>query len=118
MGTGTLYVTQKPWIILQDWWRVQKRPLVTIKEAEYLAERLMRPKAVVPFLDYRVNLNVGRSTLRGVRVIGSTAEWTLMAGLEPKASFWGSVGRMFLLGYGYKWLQDQFNEIAVRQPQG
>jgi hypothetical protein len=41
-----------------------------------------------------------------------------MAGLPPTASFWGSVGRMFLLGYGYKWHQDQFNEIAVRQPQG
>jgi hypothetical protein len=41
-----------------------------------------------------------------------------MAGLEPKATFWGSIGRMLLLGYGYKWLQDQFNELAVRQPQG
>ena len=41
-----------------------------------------------------------------------------MAGLQPTANFWGSVGRMLLLGYGYKWHQDQFNEIAVRQPQG
>jgi len=40
-----------------------------------------------------------------------------MAGLAPQATFWGSIGRMLLLGYGYKWLQDQFNEIAVRQPQ-
>ena len=41
-----------------------------------------------------------------------------MAGLQPRANFWGFLGRNFLFGYGWKWLQDQFNEIAVRQPQG
>ena len=41
-----------------------------------------------------------------------------MAGLPPQANFWGFLGRNFLFGYGWKWLQDQFNEIAVRQPQG
>jgi hypothetical protein len=40
-----------------------------------------------------------------------------MAGLEPTANFWGFLGRNLLLGYGWKWLQDQFNEIAVRQSQ-
>jgi hypothetical protein len=40
-----------------------------------------------------------------------------MAGLQPQANFWGFLGRNFLFGYGWKWLQDQFNEIAVRQPQ-
>ena len=49
---------------------------------------------------------------------GRIAEAQRMAGVEPTANFWGSVGRMLLLGYGYKWHQDQFNEIAVRQPQG
>ncbi len=41
-----------------------------------------------------------------------------MAGVEPRAGFWGFLGRNFLFGYGWKWLQDQFNEIAVRQPRG
>ncbi|HEX8066382.1 MAG TPA: FHA domain-containing protein [Thermoleophilaceae bacterium] len=48
--------------------------------------------------------------------MGRTREAQRMAGLPQQASFWGSVGRMFLLGYGYKWLQDQYNEIAIRQP--
>jgi hypothetical protein len=41
-----------------------------------------------------------------------------MAGLPPTASFWGYFLRLYLFGYGYKWAQDQINEIAVRQPQG
>ena len=49
---------------------------------------------------------------------GRIREAQQMAGVQPTASFWGSVGRMLLLGYGFKWHQDQFNEIAVRQPQG
>ena len=40
-----------------------------------------------------------------------------MVGLPPQADFWGSVGRMLLFSYGIKWLQDQLNELAVRQPQ-
>jgi Domain of unknown function (DUF4234) len=39
-----------------------------------------------------------------------------MVGLEPKAEFLPWFGYMFLAGYGYKWLQDQLNEIAERAP--
>ena len=41
-----------------------------------------------------------------------------IAGVEPRASGIGFFGRLLLLGYGYKWIQDQLNEIAVRPPQG
>jgi hypothetical protein len=41
-----------------------------------------------------------------------------MAGIPPTASGIGFFGRLLLLGYGYKWMQDKLNEIAVRQPQG
>ncbi len=40
-----------------------------------------------------------------------------MVGLPPKAEFWPWLGYMFLLGYGYKWIQDQLNEIAERSAQ-
>src|SRR5436190_23631702 len=33
-------------------------------------------------------------------------------GLPPKAEFLPWFGYMLLLGYGYKWVQDQLNEIA------
>jgi hypothetical protein len=40
-----------------------------------------------------------------------------MAGVEQRANFWGWLGRAILLSYAFKWNQDHFNEIAVRQPQ-
>ncbi len=50
-----------------------------------------------------------------VRYMARIREAQRMAGLPQTATFWGSFGRAFLLGYHYKWHQDQFNEIAVRQ---
>jgi putative ABC transport system permease protein len=83
MGTGTLYVSQMPWIILNDWWRYQGRPPVTRKDSDDLEERMTRAKTVVPFADQRANVDVGRSTLNFVRIIGSTERWAEMSGIEP-----------------------------------
>ncbi|MCK6548421.1 ABC transporter permease [Myxococcota bacterium] len=92
LGTGTLYVTRRPWIQLGDWWKYSRRPDVTHRDAESLDGRMHRAKAVVPFVDERVSVEIGRSTLRAVRLIGSTAEWPMMSGLEP------TDGRFFARG--------------------
>lgn len=39
-----------------------------------------------------------------------------MAGLPQRATFWGSVGRAFLLSFHIKWLQDQLNGLAAQRP--
>jgi hypothetical protein len=49
--------------------------------------------------------------------MGRIREAQRMAGLPQTATFLGSVLRAFLLSYNIKWHQDQFNEIAVREPQ-
>ncbi|MEX2197127.1 MAG: FHA domain-containing protein [Thermoleophilaceae bacterium] len=48
--------------------------------------------------------------------MGRIRQCQQMAGLQPQASFWGFFGRALLLGYGYKWLTEQLNELAVRRP--
>ena len=40
-----------------------------------------------------------------------------MAGLPPKADTASGLLYLFLAGYGYKWLQDQLNELSQRRPQ-
>ena len=49
--------------------------------------------------------------------LGRVRQAQQMVGLQPRAEFWPWLGYMFLLGYGYKWLQEQLNEIAERAPQ-
>jgi hypothetical protein len=49
--------------------------------------------------------------------MGRIREAQRMAGLPQTATFWGSVGRAFLLSYNVNWHQEQFNEIGTRPPQ-
>ena len=44
--------------------------------------------------------------------LGRIRQAQQMVGLAPKAEFLPWFGYMLLLGYGYKWVQDQLNEIA------
>ena len=83
LGTGTLYVTRTPWIILGDWWRFYRRPHVTVQEADALRERLRLAEAVVPFVHHRATLSAGKTSLERVRIIGSTEAWPRMSGIEP-----------------------------------
>lgn len=39
-----------------------------------------------------------------------------MAGLQPRATAGGFIGRMFLASYGIYWMQEQLNELAQRRP--
>jgi len=83
IGTGTLYVTRRPWVVFNDWWKYRQRPDITRGEANCLNERLGGVEAVVPFVHHRGILKVGRSQVAGIRVIGSTDLWGMMSGLEP-----------------------------------
>lgn len=84
IGTGTLYVTREPWIILSEWWKYRGRPPVTARDAEQLEERLTLAQVVVPFAFERGGVQVGKSKLNGVRIIGTTEHWPKMSGLNPE----------------------------------
>jgi len=49
--------------------------------------------------------------------LGRIRQAQQMVGLQPTAEFLPWFGYMLLLGYGYKWVQDQLNEVAARAPQ-
>lgn len=84
MGTGTVYVSNRPLIILGDWWKYKNRPPLVPSDAEYLDERLVLAQTVVPFVNTRVKVETGKSSMDEIRVIGTTTEWPLMSGVHPK----------------------------------
>lgn len=51
-----------------------------------------------------------------IGTMGRVRQCQQMAGLQPTVSFGGWFGRALLFGYGYKWLTEQLNELAVRRP--
>jgi hypothetical protein len=89
-------------------------------------------KEIQAYSGGRIDFNAGTSlvaiTLGWIIIVPPFVAWSSymgrireaqrMAGLPETATFWGSVLRAFLLSYNIKWHQDQFNEIAVREPQG
>lgn len=83
IGTGTLYVTREPWIILSEWWKYRGRPPVTALDAERLEERLSLAQVVVPFAFERGGVKIGDTKLNGVRIIGTTEHWPKMSGISP-----------------------------------
>jgi hypothetical protein len=48
---------------------------------------------------------------------GRIRESQRMAGLPEDVGFWGFFGRLILIRYAYKWVQDRFNVIGQRPPQ-
>lgn len=83
MGTGTVYVSNRPLIILNDWWKYKNRPPLVPSDSEYLDERLTLAKTIVPFVNYRVKVEAGDETMKEIRVIGTTSDWPLMSGVHP-----------------------------------
>ena len=71
MGTGTVYVSNRPLIILGDWWKYKNRPPLVPSDAEYLDERLVLAQTVVPFVNTRVKVETGKSSMDEIRVIGT-----------------------------------------------
>jgi hypothetical protein len=78
-------------------------------------------------IDYNATSSLLALTIGGIVIIppfvalssftGRVRHAQELAGVEQQCSFGGFFLRLLLLSYGWKWLQDQLNELAVRQPQ-
>lgn len=79
-------------------------------------------------IDYNAGSSLAALTIGGCVIVppfvalssftGRVRAAQQMAGLAPECSFGGFFLRLLLFGFGWAWLQDQLNELAVRQPQG
>jgi putative ABC transport system permease protein len=75
LGSDTIYVTSRPWVIEGDWWRYRNRPPMTRDDVAALRRQGDLLTAVAP-----VAITVAEASYRGerigaVRVHGTTAEY-------------------------------------------
>jgi putative ABC transport system permease protein len=75
LGSDTIYVTSRPWVIGDDWWRFRNRPPITRDDVAALRRHGDLLTAVAP-----VAITVAEASYRGervgaVRVHGTTAEY-------------------------------------------
>jgi putative ABC transport system permease protein len=74
IGADVLYVQRFEWFIdsHEEWMRMQKRPRITLAQANALAEQLTMSKAVAPVADDDATVRYKKKSSSSVHVIGAT----------------------------------------------
>jgi putative ABC transport system permease protein len=75
LGSNTLYVSSRPWVIRGDWWRYRNRPPITREDAAALRRRGDRLAAVAPVANAAAEVSYRGERIGQVQVQGTTSEY-------------------------------------------
>jgi putative ABC transport system permease protein len=84
LGSDVLYVSRTPWIITGNFFEFRNRPQVTLKEADRLAQRLARARAVNPTANTARSVKFRSTVLPDVVIIGTTDQHMLVSASVPE----------------------------------
>jgi len=79
VGTDVIYVTQMPWVMMNDFFEFRNRPRLEMEHAEHLKERLTGHAVVNPSLNLNRPVKFQSATMDAVNVIGTTDLYTLFS---------------------------------------
>ncbi len=73
IGTDVLYVSRRPWIIMDDWWKYRNRPQITMAEAEKLKDLMGdRVAAINPSVGAVRAVKYESETMEDITIRGTT----------------------------------------------
>ncbi len=75
LGSNTMYVSSRPWVIRGDWWRYRNRPPITREDAAALRRRGDRLAAVAPVANAAAEVSYRGERIGQVQVQGTTSEY-------------------------------------------
>ncbi|MDQ3335692.1 MAG: ABC transporter permease [Myxococcota bacterium] len=75
LGSNTMYVTSRPWVIRGDWWDYRNRPPVTRADVAALQHGASHLAAVAPLATAAAEVSFRSERIRAVRVQGTTSEY-------------------------------------------
>jgi len=75
LGSNTMYVTSRPWIIRGDWWQYRNRPPITRKDVLALQHGAPHLAAVAPLATGAAEVSFRGDRIGGVQVQGTTSEY-------------------------------------------
>ncbi|MEO8706088.1 MAG: ABC transporter permease [Kofleriaceae bacterium] len=75
LGSNTMYVTSRPWIIRGDWWEYRNRPPITRTDVTALQHGAPHLAAVAPLASAAAEVTFRNARFSGVRVQGTTSEY-------------------------------------------
>jgi len=81
LGANTYYVTSRPWVIRNDWWKYRNRPPITKADLEALRRNATILSAVTPISLGFTDVTYRAETLSNVNVRGTSDEYADIANL-------------------------------------
>ncbi len=75
LGSDTMYVTSRPWVVQDDWWQYRNRPPITRDDVEALRQGAPRLRAVAPLASAAAEVRLRDQRVDAVRVQGTTSEY-------------------------------------------
>src|SRR5262245_46348049 len=83
LGTATLNISRRPYVIQGDWWRYRNRKQLTIAQMQGLLQQSQLANAVVPEVNEESkDLTSGDQSVSGVDVVGTLADFQKIWGYE------------------------------------
>ena len=75
LGSNTMYVTSRPWVIRGDWWDYRNRPAITRADVLALQHGASHLAAVAPLASATAEVTFRGERVSAVRVQGTTSEY-------------------------------------------
>jgi putative ABC transport system permease protein len=75
LGSNTMYVTSRPWIIRGDWWDYRNRPPITRADVAALHHGATYLAAIAPVANAAAEVSFRNERISGVQVRGTTSEY-------------------------------------------
>ena len=75
LGSNTMYVSSRPWVIRGDWWRYRNRPPITREDVTALRRRGDLLAAVAPVANAAAEVSYRGERVGQVQVQGTTSEY-------------------------------------------
>ena len=75
LGSNTMYVTSRPWVVRGDWWEYRNRPPITRADVAALHHGASHLAAVAPLASAAAEVSFHNARISAVRVQGTTSEY-------------------------------------------
>jgi putative ABC transport system permease protein len=86
LGTATLNISRRPFVVTGDWWRYRNRKQITLAQMQMLAQQSRMATAVVPELNEESKeVRAGDQSVSNVDMVGTLADFQKLWGYEVPA---------------------------------
>lgn len=84
VGADVIYVSRMPWVIMNDFFLYRNRPVLELRHADMLEQKLRGRGIVNPSMDGQRDLKYRSEIMEGVALIGTTEKHILVSNAQPE----------------------------------